>query len=260
LKISSTVTIAKIAEATGKHKTTIARTLAKIGCSYELERCESGQEKHLIVSTLPDDWQLDLYRKAIQEDNIKKASTSDSKQTDKEEQESEELWKAFDKKTDIAKEEAGKRVKAIHEVIALTQSGYNKGDAQKEIAKQLDCSPESIRTWMRKVKGYHTADWLSLLASRYTGRQKTAAISPEAWEFFKVDYLRLESPAASAVYRRLEQASEGRDWQFPSLKTIQRKIKREILPQVIILARQGVESLMAAYPAQQRDRSFVCFR
>ena len=100
----------------------------------------------------------------------------------------------------------------------------------------------------------------ALIGSHYSSPVTPAAPSPpnaapEAWEYFKADYLRNEAPAAERVHERLARAAAEHGWTFPSVATFVRRIKREIPRPVQILARQGMDALKRAYPAQERDRS-----
>ena len=103
------------------------------------------------------------------------------------------------------------------------------------------------------VKRYDASDWLAALVPAYTGRTKQAEISEEAWDFFKADYLRNESPNTVDSYRRTERAAKAHGWTLPSLRTLERKIKREIPRTVRVLRRDGEEALRRLYPAQERS-------
>ena len=81
-----------------------------------------------------------------------------------------------------------------------------------------------------------------------------AEIPPPAWETFRADYLRLERPAASACYERLQRVAEKEGWPLPSYATFLRRL-REIPRQVRVLARKGREALQRSYPAQVRDHT-----
>lgn len=173
------------------------------------------------------------------------------------------LWARFDRLKQPAKDTAARRLKALHAVEALQRSGTGACEARAIVVEQMQrenvrgASVASVTRWQDAVAGAHRSDWLPLLAPAYTGRTATAELEPEAWELFKGDYLRLEQPSAESCYARLQRIALSKpDWApLPSLRTLTRRIERELPRQVVVLARQGEEALMRTFPAQERDRS-----
>lgn len=165
------------------------------------------------------------------------------------------LWHIYSQKSNTLKEVARQRLQIVQAVQSLVASGERKGAAKRMVSAQTGISTSTIGRYLKAVKGFHKSDWLAVLVSKYTGRNDYAEISREAWDYFKADYLRLEKPASQAVYERTLRVSASRGWIIPSLKTIMRKINREIPIQVLILAREGMEALNRFYPSQQRDHS-----
>ena len=166
-----------------------------------------------------------------------------------------ELWARFERKPAKQKNEARKSLAAIHAALAMIGNGVARRRAFVEAAAAHGISSASLYRWYRDVRAYDRADWLALLVSGHAGRTVTAECSPEAWEYFKADYLRNEAPAAERVHERLARAAAEHGWTFPSVATFVRRIKREIPRPVLVLARQGVDALKRTYPAQERDRS-----
>lgn len=166
-----------------------------------------------------------------------------------------ELWARFERKPAGQKEQAKKRLAAIQAALTMIDHGVARKRAFAESATAHGFSSASLYRWCRDVRAYDRADWLALLVSGHTGRTVTAECSPEAWEYFKADYLRNEAPAASACHERLTRIAVERGWTVPSVATFVRRVKREIPRPVLLLARQGMEALKRAYPAQERDRS-----
>lgn len=94
------------------------------------------------------------------------------------------------------------------------------------------------------------------LADRRRGRTTRAAIDSEAWDFFKADYLRAEQPPAAMCYRTLARVAAAKGWRIPkSPGALLRRLRAEVSPQAIALARQGREALDRMRPAQRRDRT-----
>ncbi|MDX9788802.1 MAG: transposase domain-containing protein [Desulfobacterales bacterium] len=132
----------------------------------------------------------------------------------------------------------------------------NKGEAITSVSEATGKSPKTLDRWLGRVKGLHRSDWLPALLPDHQGCQVEADIPPQAWMYFKADYLRVEKPSAQSVYDRTCRASTYNGWgDLPSIKTFMRKLKREINRSVLVLAREGEEALSRSYPAQERDRS-----
>ncbi len=168
-----------------------------------------------------------------------------------------EAWTRFEALPAARQDKARARLKVLLDVDALVRDGTG-----KEVAVQLICDPARIPTrtfyeWERRVHGVERPDWLPQLADHYAGRTATAEMSAEAWEAFKADWLCNEMPLAAESYRRIVDANKDRQlgWIIPSLKTVKRKIEREIDPSVIKLLREGREALDQSYPAQRRSRT-----
>lgn len=97
--------------------------------------------------------------------------------------------------------------------------------------------------------------WPLVLAPKYIGGGREADCDPAAWESFKTDYLRLEKPTAEQCFRNLQRLAEQEGWQIPrSAKSLVNRIRREIHPDAIVLAREGAEALSKRRPPQIRER------
>ena len=97
----------------------------------------------------------------------------------------------------------------------------------------------------------------ALADRRWSGRGRPlAAIDPDAWDFFKADYLRAERPPAAMCYRTLARVAASKGWQIPkSPQALMRRLRAEVSPQAVTLARRGREALDRMRPAQIRDRT-----
>lgn len=166
------------------------------------------------------------------------------------------LWAYYEAKPQKAKDEAEKRFDILQAVEVMTNNGVKLGEAIASLAKHSNVSISSIRGWRKLVNGSDKYDWLAILVPKHAGRQQEAMCTSEAWEVFKADYLRLEAPAAQACYERLQRTAKQENWKVPSLKTLLRKIEKEIPRPVLILAREGKEALGRSFPSQERDHSF----
>lgn len=163
-------------------------------------------------------------------------------------------WEAFSRRPEGVRTEAERRFGICRAVALLIDGGAPKGRAMQAVAAETGVPFPTIRRWMGQVAGVERQFWQIALAPSWSGCQVTAACSPEAWDFFKADYLRLEQPRAAAVYDRLKRAGAEHGWTIPSLKTLLRRI-HALPPGVLTLARKGAEALARSYPPQERDRS-----
>jgi len=189
------------------------------------------------------------------------SATRHSRQRQHGEAQLQSAWRHYERLTNVRKNEAKRRQRAVLAVEALIRGGETMGAARALVAAQLQRdgvrggSNATLGRWMLAVKGAPRDAWVALLAPSYSGRQRTAELAVEAWDFYKGDWLRLEQPTAQACYARLQRVAAGKGWVVPSLKTLMRRMDRELPPQVQVLARQGEEELMKMYPAQERDRT-----
>lgn len=177
----------------------------------------------------------------------------------------ESLWSSFSRKPGSCKARGKHALEAVQLYFNLCEQADAAREAKKhyQTRAQIECSVAdhagvsipTVRNWKLAVKGIHPSDWWPVLTPKYAGRTATTDISPEAWDWFKADYLRLEAPASAACYERLMRIAPKSGWKVPHLRTIERKIKRELPRAVVTLARQGQEAVTRSYPHQERDRS-----
>jgi putative transposase len=167
----------------------------------------------------------------------------------------EALWSHWERLPATVKAEAQGRLATLTAVECLTAGGTTKTRAVELIAAERGLAPRTVAYWFGQVRDVARADWLPALAPRYVGGQRQADCSPEAWDHFVADYLRNSEPSAESCYRRLERAARERGWTVPSLKTLMRRVEREVPQNVVILKRKGEHALTRFYPAQQRDHS-----
>lgn len=168
---------------------------------------------------------------------------------------SSDTWAHFERLPEKSKAEARRRLGLIETVERIVEAGTPRMQAARRTAQDSGEHPATLRRWRRQVKGLARPDWLPALAPGYAGRTATAECSPEAWDVFKADYLRLECPASAACYERLKRIAAERGWTVPSLRTLMRRLGREVPRGAFVLARRGREEMDRIYPAQERDKS-----
>lgn len=164
-------------------------------------------------------------------------------------------WERWHRMPDTRKDRAKAKLKALLAVRDLVLSGMAKDAAVRMVGAEQGFAASSFYGWEGAVAGVALEDWLPYLLDHYAGRQAKAEISPEAWEMFLGDYLRLEEPGPAECYNRLKDAAKKNGWTLPSLKTLMRKLEREVPRRLVVLRRKGVKEHDRLYPSQIRDRS-----
>jgi putative transposase len=166
-----------------------------------------------------------------------------------------ERWEWFDRRPEAVKAIARTRLQALQAVAALRSSAVPKTRAMQRIAAEQKATVQSLYNWEAAVRGVGESDWLPFLAPHYAGGGSHAAECPaDAWEELKADFLRLEAPAFTDCYRRLQKRAKQTGWTLPCERTLRRRM--DALPAAVVtLARDGTDALKRRYPAQERDRS-----
>ncbi|MCR9669552.1 transposase domain-containing protein [Vibrio parahaemolyticus] len=171
----------------------------------------------------------------------------------------EALWARWDKTNNEAKEKAKKALKAVQAVNALVKNGTKKLDAYHYVAEQFDMSLSTVRRAVAKIKDIDVCDWAPALLPKHfevaqvKKAKQFAFITPEAWEFFKADYLCLEQPSMSVSYERLKDAAKHHGWSIPSLKSLSRRLEHEVPIQQRVMLREGQHALHQMFPPQERS-------
>jgi hypothetical protein len=164
-------------------------------------------------------------------------------------------WEMYDRASATKKAEAQRRLRAVDEVAALAAQGKQKFVAMCVVATQYEVRVSTLYRWENAALNARShAHRLAYLVPRQCGANSASAITPEAWDFFRADYLRLEQPTMTACYRRLVATGAERGWVIPGLRTLERRINA-IPVAARVLLRKGKEECEKLYPAQERDRS-----
>lgn len=163
-------------------------------------------------------------------------------------------WAWFDAQPTSVKTEAGRRLAVIDQMEALEATGLTRTAAVAASAAEAQVSPATLWNWVRATAGAPRADRLPLLAPQRKGGGREAEIDAEAWRVFLSDYLRPERPTLNSCYERcLREYCAPRGIELPHLKSLQRKLEREVPQAVIVARRHGAEALRATLPAQSRS-------
>ncbi len=129
-----------------------------------------------------------------------------------------------------------------------------------EAAAGTPWSPHTIyssyygRTGEPGLSEFPRHQWAMALAPRYHSGRPSAQCDPEAWEWWKRDYLRPEEPTLKQTFRRLETEAKKKGWKIPkAAKTLHARLYREMHVAAITLARKGPQALLESRPSAMRD-------
>ncbi len=166
-----------------------------------------------------------------------------------------EAWGRYERVPEERKAAAKAKLEVLEAVLTAVLAG-----TPKEAAIDLVCGPRGVaartyRDWEARVAGVDRADWLAYLVDHYVGRVATAEMSPEAWEYFKGEYLTLSEQPFGTAYTKTVETGAGKGWIVPSAITFRRRLQREFPAEVVTLLRKGEEAAKRMYPAQRRDRT-----
>jgi putative transposase len=164
----------------------------------------------------------------------------------------ESLAITFDAKSQKLKDEARARLAIVQTYHELLDMGIARMQAAAATQRKHDVAASTLWKYLRLIEGEPSHLWLYKLLPGFTGRTAHAEMSAEAWEMFKGDYLRIERPTAKKSYNLVKRAAASSGWEWPSYKTVMRRLEREIPPAMQVYAREGRKAAQGLYPAQAR--------
>lgn len=240
-----------------EHSQNISRMAKKNGWEFRQKEGVKGVAYEFSMNSLPIQTQTALMKKQgkvqvgdqVLELPKKKSEKSYCREA---------LWARWSKNNNAAKEKAQQALRTVQAVFALKNNGIKLMDAYQSVSEEYGVSLSSLRRHCAKVKGIEECDWApALLPKHFEGAQNNKAnqfayITPEAWEFFKADYLSLEQPTMTVCYERLIDTAPSKGWKVPSLKSLDRRMKHEVPVQQRIMLREGEHALHQMFPPQER--------
>lgn len=163
----------------------------------------------------------------------------------------------YGRKPESTRKQAVAKLAAVQAFYRLRNGdGVTESSAAKTVAHEMGgASWLTVWNWSKEVKGHPKAYWLYVLCPRTVGCVATADCSPEAWDTILVDYLRRERPTFASCFDRLKRSAAAHGWTIPSEDTFWRRLKREVTPQEITLARDGEDALNRTRPSIERDHA-----
>jgi len=236
--------VREIVDATGLNQSTISRRANKEAWPNKTETVVGGTRQVYSLADLPKDIQQPLI-------------LAEARQTaEKQQEQSDAVWQAYERAGANAKAEAKRRLEALTFREELIFSGTGKSAATDKAAAEFSANRATIYKWVELVKGIERSDWLVHLLPQHEGKPKRSAeCTPEAWDFFKADYLRLEQPSIASCYERLKRTAKANDWVIPAVRTFNRWAIERIPPTIRILSREGEHALSGRFPSVERSVS-----
>ncbi|MGH7813389.1 MAG: transposase domain-containing protein [Candidatus Binataceae bacterium] len=182
----------------------------------------------------------------------------------------EALHDRFDRSSDRKKNRAIRRAEIAREIDETAESinaatgrrvGFKR--AYKIVAAAHGLKVPTIRRWSEAIRGRDRGDYAPLLLDDHAGRSRGGDYDPQFDSLFRSLWLKRNKPTAKAaadnvlaIISGTRDAGEARarGVAVPAVGSLLRKLRREVHPEVIILARHGVETLKARHYIR-RDRS-----
>lgn len=248
-------TAQEIAEAQGVNPSTVARQAKREGWEAQ-QRIGRGGGYEYHLHNLPEAAQAKLLLQQVNtslelQQQVRKDVPYDR----------DALWANYARKTEKQKTRAQEKLNILLQMMALVDKGMPLMKALSYVSHETGRSAATIKNWYfgvgkkEGVRNYERGDWLAVLVPGNTGSKEFAECSPEAWQVFKADFLRLEAPSWQACYHRLQRTAAEKGWTVPSIDSFKRRMNAEVSKPVQVMMREGEHALMRLYPSQQRDVS-----
>lgn len=175
----------------------------------------------------------------------------------------EAAWRRWEQLPNSMKAEAHKRLEVILQVEQLVRHGVGKAKAITMVVEQAarearlkggepPFRESTLYAWLQRIIGVRADDRVAYLAPDHVGRTACAEIPSEAWDAYKLAWLRQEQPTHAATYRYVKRIADDRGWSLPSPKTFVRRIEKEIPRDSEVLKRQGPKA--AKHTVAHADR------
>ncbi len=163
----------------------------------------------------------------------------------------------FQAATDPQRAKAARRLEVCDRSDALHRGGRARDTADGIAATEYGVSIQSIRRWRGLIVSRSASQSRieALLDRPGRGRPQRSWTEGEEslFELYRTDYLRAESPDASACYRRLIPIAEKRGIDLPPKSAFMTRLNRETSHSRLTRARSGAMALLEASPAQERS-------
>ena len=159
--------------------------------------------------------------------------------------------------TESQRRRAAARLAICDRSDELYAAGRSRDDADRIAADEAGTSVPSIRRWRSLIKSRpsNQSRIEALIDRPGRGRPRRTWNDQEdiLYEYFKTDYLRAESPDATACWRRLIPVAVKRGFELPPKSAFLARLRRETSHSQQVRARSGAMGLLDTCPAQERS-------
>lgn len=163
----------------------------------------------------------------------------------------EELWDLYEAAPDSMKEAAQHRLVVLEAIQRLQDNGATKTQAIEQAMITYRESRATLYRWLQIANSVAAEDRLPALAPSYKAGRPRAACDELAWDHFKALYLTPEQRTVAHCYELTAQAARAEGWDWPPLRTINRRVK-DIPRHIRVLEREGENALLRLYPSMKR--------
>lgn len=167
-----------------------------------------------------------------------------------------EWWAWYEKLDTPSKEKADAALHAVTDFHDAREAGVSVGMAEAAVTQKHGISKATLWRYRNDVDGHPRGFWLPLLAPRYCGNGQEAEFTEEAYEWILNRHLTQSKTRTSVLVRLAREEGAGKGWKIPSTKTVERRLKREPAP-LVILGREGPKALEASFPTVEKDWASV---
>lgn len=213
------------------------------------KRCGRGGGQEYAFSSLPIESQAALLKKLGSSTTAKASKIKPEKATKTTGRE--ELWNLYEAAPNTMKEAAQHRLVVIESIERLQDNGATKTQAIHQAMVTYQESRATIYRWLQIASSVALEDRLAALAPSYKPGRPRAACDERAWDHFKALYLTPEQRTVAHCYELTEQAAKAEGWDWPPLRTINRRVK-DIPRHIRVLEREGENALLRLYPSMKR--------
>lgn len=162
------------------------------------------------------------------------------------------LWPWYEKLGAGSKQRALAAFDAVDDFAVAVDSGVSIGMASAVVIAKYGISEATLARYRADIDGSPRGYWLPLLAPRYCGNGKEAEFTEEAYEWILSRHLTQTKTRTSVLVRLARAEGKSKGWKIPSTKTVDRRLKREPAP-LVILGREGPKALEASFPTVEKD-------
>lgn len=223
----------------------VVRRAKRDGWDFRQRQGRGGGREYAFAS-LPIETQAALLKQQAPKKQARKPAPVATSTTGRE-----ELWEVYDAAPNSMKEQAERRLAILEAIQKLKDNGATKTEAIKQAMETYQESRATLYRWEKLANSVAKEDRLAALMPAYVGGRPEAECDEAAWDRFKAFYLTPERRTVAQCYDLVAQMAKENGWNWPALRTINRKVK-QIPRHIRVLEREGENAMLRLYPSMQR--------